>query len=863
MINILYRYFIYTDEGGLLMKTVELKTNFFWVGNLDPGLRVFDIIMHTEYGTTYNSYVLKGSEKTVLFETTKIKCFDEYLEKVKSITPIEEIEYIVVNHTEPDHAGSIEMMLKLNPRIKIVGSGIAINFLKEICNCDFTAVPVKDGDKISLGDKTLQFFSVPNLHWPDTIYSYIEEDKILVSCDSFGAHYSLEEVTNDKIINNEDYMKALRYYYDMIIGPFKPFVLKAIKKIELLKIEMIATGHGPVLVENPEEIIKLYKEWSTEVNPNKKKTVIIPYVSAYGYTTILAEKITEGIKAADDIDVRLYDLVTSDVNQVLAELYWADGILLGTPTIVGEALKPIWDLTTSIFAKTHGGKLASAFGSYGWSGEGVPNIIERLKQLKMKVYGEGLRVKFKPNESQLQEAYEFGYNFGKSVIAGKVIEPSPIKENYVWKCVVCGEIVKGVNPPAVCPVCGVGPDQFVKVSETESTFQSTKDESFIIIGNGAAGTTACEEIRKRNKIASVELISAEDYIGYNRPMLTKGILTELDALNFYIKPESWYRENNIRITLGSTVTAIDSKNKELTLSNGMVRSYDKLILATGANSFIPNMEGVKQEGVFAIRSLKDIRLVQEYLNKVEKVVVIGGGILGLETAWEIKKAGKEVTVVQRSHELMDKQLDTKGSMLLREAAEKAGVSISAGIEPIAIEGNGTVTGVRLKDGSTLKAEMVVFSTGIKPNISVAEASGIETNRFIKVNEKMETNIKDIYACGDCAIYNGKSYGIWSQALDMGKTAGANAVGEEIKYEPTIPSNSFNGMGISLFSVGDPGKDPEKKYKSIEIYDAGKNTYEKFYFVNNRFCGGVLIGDVSKSKSLLDAYKNQESVEKFL
>ncbi|MBK5247645.1 MAG: MBL fold metallo-hydrolase, partial [Peptostreptococcaceae bacterium] len=150
------------------MRIKELTKDLFWVGNLDPELKVFDIIMKTEFGTSYNSYLLKGSEKTVLFETSKFKCFKEYITKVEQLTPIEEVDYIIVSHTEPDHTGSIEKILELNPKIKIVGSTTAINFLKEICNKDFVGIPVKDGDTLLLGDKTLRFISAPNLHWPDT-----------------------------------------------------------------------------------------------------------------------------------------------------------------------------------------------------------------------------------------------------------------------------------------------------------------------------------------------------------------------------------------------------------------------------------------------------------------------------------------------------------------------------------------------------------------------------------------------------------------------------------------------------------------------------------------------------------------------
>jgi NADH oxidase (H2O-forming) len=395
------------------MEILELKKNFYWTGVQDPNLRVFDIIMTTEFGTSYNSYLLKTNEKIVLFETAKAKFFDEYLKALNKLVDINEIDYIVVNHTEPDHAGSIEKLIEINPDIKIIGSKGAIQFLNNIINRKFNSIIVNENETLSIGDKTLRFMILPNLHWPDTMYTYIEEDKTLLTCDSFGSHYSFDEILLSKVKDNEGYLRATKYYFDCIIGPFKnPFMVKALDRIKDLEIDMICTGHGPVIDCRIGEIIELYKKWCTVVNPNPRKTVIIPYVSAYGYTKELASKIAEGIKDSGDIDVRSYDMVEEDKAKVVEELGFADGILLGTPTIVGEALEPIWELTISMFAKTHGGKFASAFGSYGWSGEGVPHIIERLKQLKMKVVDDGFRVKFKPSDIELNQAYDYGYNFG-------------------------------------------------------------------------------------------------------------------------------------------------------------------------------------------------------------------------------------------------------------------------------------------------------------------------------------------------------------------------------------------------------------------------------------------------------------------
>ena len=846
------------------MKSVQLTKDLYWIGTLDPELKVFDIIMETKFGTSYNSYLLKGSEKNAVFETAKAKCFNSYADALAELADLDSIEYIIVDHTEPDHSGSIELLLERNPKMKLVGTASAINFMKEICNRDFNSIIVKDGDTLSLGNKTLRFIIAPNLHWPDSMYTYIEEEKALITCDSFGAHYSLDEVTNDKIANKEDYMEALRYYFDMIMGPFKKEVLAGVKKIADLDYRIICPGHGPVLVEKPQEIVEIYKNWATEVNPNPRKTVVIPYVSAYGYTGMLAEEIEKGIRAAGDIDVRGYDLVTADVNRVLSDMYWADGLLFGTPTIVGEALKPIWDLATSIFARTHGKKLASAFGSYGWSGEGVPHIMARLKQLNMKVFGEGLRIRFKPNRAQLQEAYEFGFNFGASVLAGKVVEPRKAGAVKKWRCVICGEVVEGDEPPAACPVCGVGPEQFVEVSEADVTFASDTEETIIIVGNGAAGTAAAEEIRKRNKRCAVEMISREPVAGYYRPMLTKVLLSLLDDLNLFIKAPDWYRQNNVKLTLGTEVEQIDGAARSLKLSDGTTRIYDKLILATGAESFIPPIQGADQEGVFAVRSLKDVNRIRDWMKGITSAAVIGGGVLGLEAAWELSKAGKKVAVIELAPSLMGRQLDRKASLLLKEAAEKTGIRVYTGIGISQISGSGgKVQGVELADGTAVPADMVLMSTGVKQNVELAKALGAETQRSIVVNDRMETGVAGVYACGDCAQFNGVNYAIWPQAVEMGKAAGANAAGDQAVYRQVIPSNAFNGLAISLFAVGDNGKDPEKKYKTLEIQDRAKGTYEKLYFVNNRFCGGILMGDVSKSARLLAAFENQDPMEKLL
>ncbi|QUO32089.1 FAD-dependent oxidoreductase [Faecalicatena sp. Marseille-Q4148] len=841
------------------MRSLELRKNFYWTGIVDDTLRVFDIIMYTEFGTSYNSYVLKAGDKTILFETAKAKFFDEYLEKLKEITEIDQIDYIVVNHTEPDHAGSVERLLEINPGLKIIGTGCAINFLKEIVNGEFTSIIVKDNQELKIGDKTLKFLCVPNLHWPDTMYTYIEEEQILVTCDSFGSHYGFHDVLRSKVTDEEGYMRATKYYFDCIIGPFKPFMLKALARVRELDVTMICTGHGPVLDSHIPELLDIYEEWCTVVNPNPKKTVIIPYVSAYGYTKMLAEKIAEGIKASGEIDVRSYDMVEADQAKVLEELGFADGILFGTPTIVGEALKPIWDLTTSIFAGTHGGKLASAFGSYGWSGEGVPHIVERLKQLRMNVT-EGFRVKFKPGEENLMDAFDYGYNFG-CLLQKKENPRKKSGTRTLVKCLVCGEIFD--SSIEVCPVCGVGKENFVSVEVEENTFRNDTKNCYVILGNGIAGLQAAAAIRERDKTGAVVMISEEPYRTYHRPMLTKSIMAELDEEQIAVQDASWYEENHIQLVLGKEVTEIQPETHTVILEDGSQFLYTKLIYAAGARCFIPPINGAGKKGVVAIRGLKEVKEIETMLPSVKHVVVIGGGVLGLEAAWELKKSKCDVTVLEAAPMLMGRQLDEPAAELLKKIAKEQGIDIHTGVQVVEFTGEDQVSSVLLADGREFPAELVIISAGVRANTAVIEKSGVKTEKAVVVNERMETSAADIYACGDCAEFEGINYAIWPEASEQGRIAGANAAGDELVYQEVSSGLSFHGMKTALFAAGDNGKNPNLIYKTVELKDMGKKHYQKLYFLNNRLCGVILIGDMSRMAELTEALEKRASYKEVL
>ncbi len=841
------------------MNKLKLKDGIHWIGSLDPDLRVFDIIMYTEFGTTYNSYLVQGTEKTAVFETVKVKCFDEYIEKLKSEIDVSKLDYIVVDHTEPDHSGSVELLLELAPNAKVVGSSSAIRFLKAIANRDFEAIIVNSGDTLDLGGKTLKFISAPFLHWPDSIYTYIEEDKTLITCDSFGSHYSLDDVLFSKLDNEGNYRKALKYYFDMIMGPFKSHMLKAIDKIEDLDIDMICPGHGPVLDENPWQIVNQCKEWSTEVNPNTKPTVVIPYVSAYGYTAQMADEIKKGIESIGDIDVTTYDMVYTEKADIMNLIHFADGVLFGSPTINSDALPPISDLLMSMSPVVHGSKLAGAFGSYGWSGEAVKNLEDRMKQVRLKVTP-GLRVNFKPSSDELGQSFEFGARFGEKVL-GLDVKPEPIHEPTSrasmnptgdvkkWRCIICDEVFDGVEPPDVCPACGASHEQFEEHIEEEITYTSDLKANIVIIGNNAAGTSAAESIRKRNTEATIRIISAENSLAYYRPMLSDYLSDSHNKDMFYLHDADWYLDHNIALSLGKTATKIDRDKKYVELDDGTTVKFDKLILANGSRNYVPQITDANKTGVFSLKTKADADAIKAYAKNCKTATVIGAGLLGLEAAWELKNLGLEVSVIEFADRILPRQLDLEGSEIFEMGVKISGIQIFKDAVASSILGKDKVTGVQLCDGGIVPADLVLISTGIRPNKELAQTCGLHVNRGVVVDTHMQTSDPDIYAAGDVAEHNSISYAVWPEALEQGKVAGANIIGDDLEYHTMTPSNVFNGMNMNIFSIGDIGRG-NKSYKVVADKHPEEGAYKKLYFVDDQFVGGILIGDVSKTMSLM-------------
>ena len=386
-------------------KILTVNDTVKWIGVLDPGLITFDVVMETKYGTTYNSYFIDADKKAII-ETSKETFKDTYLNKVKSVVDYDDIEYIILNHTEPDHSSNLTYLLDVAPNATVVGSRSAINFLKHMVDKDFKSMIISDGDELSLGNKTLKFISAPFLHWPDTMYTYLVEDKTLFTCDSFGSHFCDERMFDDLVDNFDD---AFEYYFNIILKPFSSYMLKAIDKIRDLDIDVICPGHGPILRSNWKKYVDLSEKMAKGAEEKQlKHKVFIPYVSAYGNTRKIGEKIAEGIQMAGDIDVELMDIEMVDAGTLGEKVEKSTAIIVGSPTINQNTLQPIYNLLSVINPIRNKGKLSGAFGSYGWSGEAVKIIQDNLKNLKLKVYDDGLKINFVPFEGSYQKAIEYG-----------------------------------------------------------------------------------------------------------------------------------------------------------------------------------------------------------------------------------------------------------------------------------------------------------------------------------------------------------------------------------------------------------------------------------------------------------------------
>ncbi len=391
------------------MEPVAIEKDIYWTGVLHPELRLFDVLFATPSGTTYNSYLIKA-EQVAVIDTVKGRFYEQFLSNVRSLVDPLDIDYVVCNHLEPDHSGSLARFLTEAKNAQVVVSRTGEHYVRNILNADVSPLKMSGGDVLDLGGKSLRFIFAPFLHWPDTMFTYVIEDKVLFPCDVFGSHFCNERLYDDLV---GDFSQEFEYYYQGIMRPFKDKVLQAVESIKDLEIQIIAPSHGPILRSDPWQYVNRYVEWSTAA-PAEARQVLILYASAHGNTKAMADEIARSA-ALDGVEVATFDMTETEPAHVLDRIEVAQALIIGSPTINGDAVKPIWDLLSSLATIRLQGKIGAAFGSYGWSGEAVGMIEDRLRSLKFKVSEPGLRTTLVPTAEELENCREFGRKIAESL----------------------------------------------------------------------------------------------------------------------------------------------------------------------------------------------------------------------------------------------------------------------------------------------------------------------------------------------------------------------------------------------------------------------------------------------------------------
>jgi len=393
---------------------VPVKQNITWVGKVDWELRTFHGEEYsTHRGSTYNSYLIRD-EKTVLIDTVWKPFAKEFVENLKKEIDLKKIDYIIASHAESDHSGALPELMRLIPDTPIYCTANAVKSLKGHYHQDWNFRTVKTGDRLNIGSKDFIFIEAPMLHWPDSMFSYLTEDAVLFSNDAFGQHYASELLFNDLVDQAELFQECIKYYAN-ILTPFSSLVDRKIKDFVALglPLDMICTSHGVIWRDNPLQIVTRYAEWAANYRENQ---VTIIYDTMWDGTRRMAEAIARGIREADpDVTIKIYNAARTDKNDIITEVFKSKAILVGSPTINRGILSAIAGILEEIRGLGFKDKKAAAFGAYGWSGESVAMITERLREGGFTLVSDGVKELWNPDEQALADSVTFGGEFGRQV----------------------------------------------------------------------------------------------------------------------------------------------------------------------------------------------------------------------------------------------------------------------------------------------------------------------------------------------------------------------------------------------------------------------------------------------------------------
>lgn len=429
-----------------------------------------------------------------------------------------------------------------------------------------------------------------------------------------------------------------------------------------------------------------------------------------------------------------------------------------------------------------------------------------------------------------------------------------------WRCLNCDYLHHGTMPPATCPVCGVGPEQFepghpTAAAETRTDGSAT---AIVVIGGGIAGLSAAAAARKSSPAARISLLLREEDLPYYRLNLTRYLAGEITADELPIHPIDWYAAQGIELRRACEVIAIDPGNRTITLRTGESLPYDKLILATGAHPATPAIDGVRQRNVAMLRTRRDADWLLAH-TPGKPCVIIGGGVLGLETAAALARRGAQVTLLEGFDWLLPRQLNRAASAHLQRVATDLGITVVCGARIRALDGDRRVRSVVLDAGRSFPAEVVVIAAGVRCNSYLARMAGLTVNQGVVVDDHLRTSDPDIYAVGDVAEHQGILYGTWAPAQYQGTIAGLHAAGEAARFAGIPRSNILKVLGIDMFSIGQVHPDDA----SYTVFEEDAANYAAFVFRDLRLVGAILIGDMTIAPDLKHLIENRVSCAELL
>ena len=427
-----------------------------------------------------------------------------------------------------------------------------------------------------------------------------------------------------------------------------------------------------------------------------------------------------------------------------------------------------------------------------------------------------------------------------------------------WRCMVCSHQHKGAEPPVNCPVCGVDCEKFEGIKDVEDGSQVKNSDKIVIAGAGIAGLAAAEEIRRISETVEITLIHRETILPYYRLNLTRYIAGEISSDVLPIHPESWYKENRIDLVTESTIVDINAIERNVELNDGRKIDYNKLILTAGSHPFQPPVPGSDLAGVTTLRYRQDADTIIAQSEKIKDVVVVGGGVLGLEVAGALTARNKDlnITIIEGYDYLMPRQLNKKAAEHLKKHLNGLGITIVSNTSASEIRGNGLTEEVILANGETLPAQLVIFSVGVRPATYLARGCNLKVNQGVIVDDNMETSTPGIYAAGDIAEHRGVVYGLWNAAMFEGKIAGMNAAGKKAEFGGIPRSNTLKVLDVNLFSIGSFNACDGS---CLSIEDEAENQYAYILFRDSKIEGAVLYGDTSKSALIKVAIEEKISI----